>query len=156
MKEKEVKFNFVVGGANPQLKIHDHNPTGDVKFNEKSINIKKSEQDTLKNFFFVNFSLLLLYPLLNSSFLTKIALDVIWGIAFAILNIYFVRPLSEILSNYITNRKREKSQQMENFNFGGDNNLVVLDGSGGVSFKSQATDFKELIDNIKPLFIKNE
>jgi len=152
VKEKEVKFNFVVGGANPQLKIHDKNPTGDVKFNEKSINIKKSEANTLKNFFFVNFSLILLYPLLNSSFLKNISLDVIWGIAFVILNISFVRPISEILSNSISNRKGKKSQQMEHFSFGGGgNNIVVLDGSGGVSLNQQGADVETLIETFKQI-----
>ncbi|MCD9186791.1 MAG: hypothetical protein LUM44_10180 [Pyrinomonadaceae bacterium] len=123
VKDKSVVFNFVVDGSNTELKIHDFNEGGDVKFNEASVNIAKNDAEILREFFFVNLILALIYPLLHADILNFIILgELLWAIIFIGLNMRFIKPLTRMWANYIVGRKMEHSKEMK---INGGENIIM-------------------------------
>lgn len=133
VKDREVKFNFVVSAINPVLIIHDFNTVGDVKFNEASINKKKSQQEIIKSFLFVNLVLFALYPLAKSYLLSRVGADVLWSVVFLVLNLAFVKPLANILSEVIGRTGRKGSKDRGSYLFQGDNNVVINTSENGAT-----------------------
>jgi hypothetical protein len=145
VKDKSVNFNFVINGADPNLKIHDYNEGGDVKFNEASVNRAKNDAEILREFLIINFIIILFYPLLtarlfNLLFFIPIG-DLIWAAVLIIINIRFIKPVARILVRYFLSEKQQNSNDIR---FHGDENIAILDVKSGTVNITKPTSTKEL------------
>jgi hypothetical protein len=137
VKNQEVKFNFIVSGSSPEIKIHDFNPSGDVIFNERGINRKLDQQEQVRKFVHVNIFLACLYPLANNILLNKsipidagprvffifFRYDFLWAMAFFAYNFLNAREISSIISEYFSRTDRKMQESIESS--GGINNIII-------------------------------
>ncbi|MEA5259022.1 hypothetical protein VB264_14595 [Arcicella aquatica] len=125
VKDKEVKFNFVVSASNPVLKLHDYNPSGDVIFNEVNINKRKSDKEIMKSFLYTNIFLIVFYPIAHYQFIS-LSLEILWSVAFLIFNLSFVKPISYILAEYNYRFSKEDDVSSLEFEILGDHNFITI------------------------------
>lgn len=133
-KDKVVNFNFIIAGKSTKPNIHDYNPGGDVDFNEKSINIAKSDQQTLEEILYVNISLLLLHMLSSAAFIfpgldfTGITNSILNSIIVSILviyNLFFIKSIVKILSRLLFSDQKKSLPENNMIHMSGDENIVI-------------------------------